>query len=161
MKLMPVRAILVYLAAALVLPACSSGDKVPRNPEPTPAATVKAFCDLDAEGARLTSLTWGKVLPYIAWQDEAGSDRITVISGYRIGEVQQVNTETVAVTVTYDVLGILSQEYRKAPKAETIRFTVIRTSAGWKITEPDFMPPHVLEKAVARHLEETKKLEGR
>jgi hypothetical protein len=33
------------------------------------------------------------------------------------------------------------------------------TDRGWKIMEPDFMPPHVLAKAMVKHLEGTKKSE--
>jgi hypothetical protein len=61
--------------------------------------------------------------------------------------------------VEYQVLGFLSKDYIPSRKTEKVPFQVTRTAAGWKITDPDFLPPHVHTDAIIRHLEETKNLE--
>jgi hypothetical protein len=152
----------IMLAAAVVLfvAGCSREAGVPKNTLATPEETVKAYCELDANGVRLTSQTWSKVLPFIAWSEEAGFDRAVVISGFSIGKVQKKNDKESTITVEYQVLGVVSGDYTAGRKTENIRFKVSKTDRGWKITEPDFMPPHVLAKAMAKHLEGTKKSEA-
>src|SRR5512137_2287426 len=151
--------VMMAMAASLIFAGCSRDSGMPKNTLATPEETVKAYCDLDAQGVRLTSATWSKVLPYISWTEEAGFDRAVVISGFSVGKVQKKNDKESTVTVEYQVLGVVSGDYIAGRKAENIRFTVAKTDRGWKITEPDFMPPHVLAQAMARHLEGTKKSE--
>ena len=153
------RIITIMALAAAMLAGCSRDPGLQRNTLATPEETVKAYCDLDAQGVRLTSTTWSKVLPYISWTEEAGFDRAVVISGFSVGKVQKKNDKESTVTVEYQVLGSVSGDYIAGRKAESIRFTVAKTDRGWKITEPDFMPPHVLAQAMAMHLEGTKKSE--
>lgn len=159
MKNRVVYACVMVVAALVILSGCSKDSGVPKNTLATPEDTVKAYCELDANGARLTSTTWVKVLPYIAWSEEAGFDRAVVISGFNIGKVQKKNDREAMVTVEYQVLGTVSGDYTSARKTESISFKVSMTNRGWKITEPDFMPPHVLARAMTKHLEETKKNE--
>ena len=137
----------------------SKDGKVPRNTLVTPEETVTAYCDLDARGTRLTSETWSKVLPYIAWTEEAGWDRTIVIDGFKIAKSQKQSDTASTITVEYQVLGVLSGDYAQKSKIETVPFTVKKTKDGWKITSPDFMPPHVLLKPMVKHLEGTKNLE--
>ena len=147
------------LVAVLIMAAgCTRDTGMPRNTLPTPEDTVKAYCDLDANGARLTSTTWNKVLPYISWSEEAGFDRAIVISGFRVGMVQKKNDRESIVPVEYQVLGTVAGEYAAGKRTETVRFKVTRTDRGWKIVEPDFLPPHVLAKVMVKHLEGTKQL---
>lgn len=151
----------VFMALVVALAGCRQGAKgqAPRNPLATAEETVRAYAGLDASGARLTSATWQKVLPYIAWTEEAGWDSVIVISGFTIGSAQDVSGDRRTIPVEYDVLGILSQDYRKGRKKETVRFSVRKMEKGWKIVSPDFLPPHVLAERVVRHLEETRDLE--
>jgi hypothetical protein len=154
--------ITVMLIAAIALTmGCKGGQegKAPRNSLATAEETVKAYCDLDAKGTRLTSETWSKVLPYIAWTEEAGWDRSIVIAGYKIAKTQKQSETEVMVSVEYQVLGVLSGDYAQTRKAETVKFKVKKTRDGWKITDPDFMPPHVLLEPMVKHLEGTKNLE--
>ncbi|MEK6743669.1 MAG: hypothetical protein AABZ15_08665 [Nitrospirota bacterium] len=152
--------LVLIMAAVMVLSGCSKDPATPQNTLATPEETVKAYCDLDAKGARLTSATWSKVLPYISWSEEAGFDRAVVISGFSIGKVQKKGDAESAVTVEYQVLGAVSGDYVSGKKTESVRFKVVKTGRGWKISEPDFMPPHVLAKEMAKHLEGTKKNEA-
>jgi hypothetical protein len=151
----------VLLVALIALTSCTRTQegKVPRNTLATPEETVKAYCDLDANAARLTSDTWPRVRPYIAWDEEAGWDRTVVIAGFTITNVRKRSDSETVVTVDYQVTGILSGDYLPSRKTETVKFTVKRTEEGWKITSPDFMPPHVLMKPLIAHLEETRNLE--
>jgi len=153
-------AVLLTTATAS-LTGCTSGQegKIPRNTLATAEETVKAYCDLDAQGMRLTSETWSKVLPYIAWTEEAGWDRTIVISGYTIANTNKQSETTSAITVAYQVLGIVSGDYVQERRTEQVQFKVKKTKDGWKITSPDFMPPHVLLKPMVKHLEGTKNLE--
>lgn len=151
----------LVLLAGLMFIGCTGGQdgKVPRNTLATPEETVKAYCDLDANAVRLTSQTWSKVLPYIAWSEEAGWDRTVVISGYSIAKTQKQSDTASTITVEYQVLGVVSGDYVQKKKAENVPFNVKKTRDGWKITSPDFMPPHVLLKPMVKHLEGTKNME--
>jgi hypothetical protein len=151
--------LLVVMIAISVLAGCSKDPGVPKNTLATPEDTVKTYCELDANGVRLTSTTWMKVLPYIAWSEEAGFDRAVVISGFTVGKAQKKNDKEAAVTVEYQVLGTVAGDYTAARRTESVRFKVSMTDRGWKIVEPDFMPPHVRAAAMAKHLEGTKKSE--
>lgn len=154
--------IAAILFAALALTAgCKVGQegKAPRNTLATAEETVKAYCDLDANAARLTSQTWSKVLPYIVWTEEAGWDKSIVISGYTISKTQTQSETAATVIVEYQVLGVVTGDYVQTKKTENVPFKLKKTKDGWKITSPDFMPPHVLLKPMVKHLEGTKKLE--
>jgi hypothetical protein len=151
----------VILLTVLILIGCTSGQngKITRNTLATPEETVTAYCNLDAGGIRLTSETWSKVLPFIAWTEEAGWDRTIVIEGFRIANVQKQSETASTISVEYQVLGVVSGDYAQTRKIETVPFMVKKTKDGWKITSPDFMPPHVLLKPMVKHLEGTKNLE--
>jgi hypothetical protein len=153
--------ICLMVIVVLMFLGCTSGKdgKVQQNTLATPEETVKAYCDLDANAARLTSQTWSKVLPYIAWTEEAGWDKTIVISDYKITTTQKQSETASTVSVEYQVAGVLSGDYVASKKMEIVKFTVKKTKEGWKITDPDFMPPHVLMKPVVKHLEGTKRLE--
>ena len=97
--------LMLVTAAVMVLSGCSKDTGTPQNTLATPEETVKAYCDLDGKGVRLTSTTWSKVLPYISWSEEAGFDRAVVISGFSIGKVQKTGDKEATVTVEYQVLG--------------------------------------------------------
>jgi len=153
-------ALILFAVVALTVGCTSSQDgKVSRNTLASPEETVKAYCDLDASGMRLTSQTWSKVLPYIAWTEEAGWDRTIVISGYTVAKTQKQSDTAATITVEYQVLGTVSSDYAQAKKTENIPFKVKKTKEGWKITSPDVMPPHVLLKSMVKHLEGTKNME--
>jgi hypothetical protein len=61
--------------------------------------------------------------------------------------------------VEYQVLGVVSGDYSQTKKTENVPFKLKKTKDGWKITTPDFMPPHVLLKPMVKHLEGTKNME--
>jgi hypothetical protein len=153
-----IRIIFVLAVMLTSLNGCKGAQegKVPRNTLATAEETVKAYCDLDGMGTRLTSESWPKVLPYISWTEEAGWDRTIVIMDCRIVKTQKESESAATVSVEYQVIGVLSGDYTPSRRTETIKFRVKKTKDGWKITDPDFMPPHVLLKPMVKHLEGTK-----
>jgi hypothetical protein len=82
-----------------------------------------------------------------------------IIAGFKVSAGPKAADAGTTIVAEYDVRGILSQDYVRSPRTETVRFVVRRTDAGWKITDPDFMPPHVMREPLFRHLEETKNRE--
>lgn len=152
---------MVLVLAMIVMAGCSrsANEPSPKNTLATAEETVKAFCDLDGNAVRLTSETWSRILPYISWTEEAGWDRTVVIESYRLSKTEYRSERSAVVSVEYDVAGNLSLDYVPSHTKETVLFAVQKTKDGWKIKEPDFMPPHVLMKPLIKHLRETKRLE--
>lgn len=159
---------MVMAATVSVTPGCKGGvkngkkeskPKMARNTLATAEATVRAYLDLDGQGNRLTSKTWPKVLPYISWKEEAGWDKVTVISGYEVKKTDKKSDGLSNVTVNFDVQGTVASDYQSSRHIETVMFVVKKTDAGWKITDPDTFRPHVLINPMITHLEETKDYE--
>ena len=159
------RILVVIVAVIAAISGCKGNgnsvkkDRVVRNPLSTAEETVRAYCELDAKGVRLTSKTWSKVLPYISWKEEMGWDRLTVISDFEVGAPEKKKERLAVIPVTFRVIGTLAQDYRSAATTERVTFTLKRTDAGWKIVSPDSMQPHVYINPVVTHLEETKNFE--
>ena len=140
---------------AALMSGCKSGSErssKTANSLRTPEDVVKAFCDLDGAGKRLSSLTWPEVLPYIAWKDEAGWDTVIVISGYKLTGVQSTKSGS-HVTVEYSVVGESSRDFAILKSVEKVRFNLRKTGKGWKIESPDSLMPHVLAKPLIAHFE--------
>ena len=57
-------------------------NKIYSNTLKSPEEVVKVFCDLDANGKRLSSTTWSEMLPYIMWPDEPGWDTVILVTSY-------------------------------------------------------------------------------
>jgi len=149
------------LVAALVIAVslaagCKGAQKNNINPLTTAAETVKAYCELDAAGKRLSSETWKQVLPYISWSEEPGWDSVVVITGYQVVAITEHSATHATITVDYQVLGTSSRDFVSMKKTESITFSVRKTGKGWKIKSPDFMLPHVLPKPLIAHLESVK-----
>lgn len=119
----------------------------------TAEETVRALCDLDANGRRLSSLTWKEVRPYISWTDEPGWDTVIVISGYRVASVNEKSNSLSTVTVEYQVIGSSSSEFIPAKTVESVEFIVRKTARGWKIKSPNYLLPHVLVRPLIAHVE--------
>ncbi|MHB8844232.1 MAG: hypothetical protein ACYC7L_05725 [Nitrospirota bacterium] len=64
-----------------------------------------------------------------------------------------------SVTVNFDILGTVASDYQSSRHIETVAFTVKKTDADWKITDPDTFRSHVLINPMITHLEETKDFE--
>lgn len=152
--------IVTVICALLAMTACESKPKVNRTALLTPEEVVKVFCDLDASGKRLSSLTWSEMLPYISWPEEAMESVAVVISGYKILKAKKTN-ESADILVEYNVVGKYWPEKLTPIKTvEKVTFIVIKTEAGWKIKSPDTMVPHVHSQSLITHLKRIIKKES-
>ncbi len=70
-----------------------------------PEATVRRFCDIDGEGARLGSATWDRIAPFLVRDNEPGSDCAVVVRSYRV-DVVAIRDQEARVRVRYDVAGV-------------------------------------------------------
>lgn len=121
----------------------TQGDKYPSTPE----GVVEKFCQLDAEGWRLSSKTYESMLPLVTWPEEitAGETMrvIHLISGFKLGN-PTIQDSIAKVTVEYQYLGSTDTlEFSEAKrKRRTIIFELIRQNDKWKIQKP-LTAPHV------------------
>ena len=111
----------------------------------TATAVVRRYCQLDFDGARLSSESWNQVKDLIAWQAEPGWDTAVVVSSLEETMVTRRGS-TAIITVKYDVLGhsggLDGQEFMAEPKEEMVSFTVYSHGQNWLIERP-VIPPHV------------------
>ncbi len=139
----------------------NSKPKIYSNSLKTPDEVVKAFCDLDAAGIRLSSLTWSEMLPYISWREEAMENVAIVISRYKISSSKKTD-KAAEILVEYAIIGkYWPEKLTPAKTIEKVPFSVIKTDAGWKINSPDTMVPHVYAESLIKQLESVKKRENK
>ena len=85
---------------------------------------------------------------WIAWPQDPGYDRKTVVSGFSIGTPRWVG-DTIHVPVCYDVLGVLWSGGQKDKRFEpgdtvyTVDFVLMKLDAKWQLARPQ-LEPHVL-----------------
>jgi hypothetical protein len=116
-----------------------------------PKEVVQQFCQLDAEGYRLSSDGVWRTEPLVAWSGEPGWDNVIVISDYRVIKVEAVGKKAM-VTVKYFILGSTdSIEFVKLNREEEIIFELGMINGNRKITKPQ-LPPHVSKATIVRHL---------
>lgn len=99
-----------------------------------PEDVVRRYCNLDEQGARLSSERWKETAALVTWPDEPGWDEVTVITGFRIASVKTTGDQS-TVTVAYDVVGVNGKTMR-----ETVPFKLTRINKRWQITEPQIQP---------------------
>jgi hypothetical protein len=68
----------------------------------TPSDVVRKFCQLDYEGARLSSVTYKKIIPLVAYPEEPGWDIVIGIRSYEIKK-EQIQRNKAEVIVVYDL----------------------------------------------------------
>ena len=147
-------------AACVVLVARGVVAKSPRK-SATPSDVVRQYCELDMEGARLSSQNphVAKVFSLVTWSEEPGWDSATVIRGFEVVGVR-AGRQTSAVTVRYEVLGEMSgvsvATSRRIP--ELVTFVVRRSETGWKIDRP-LIRPHISADAAIAALNDLLRVE--
>lgn len=137
-------AALLWLAAGpAAAPAATGGLKH------SPTEVIKKYLHLDQKGARLDSLSFDAVAPYIAWQHEPAWGRVVVIREFSVPEDYRqweiVNPLEVVIPVRVRVLGSVYLETAGfVPEEDSIevRFRVKAIKNRWRIVEP-MLPPHV------------------
>ena len=123
-----------------------------------PTEILKRYFTLDSKGARLESLSYETVAPYVAWKDEPVWGHAVVIEDFKIiDETSQweiVNNLEVVIPVEFKVLGLVY--YEKAifiPEVgpEVVRVRVKAVRNRWRIVEP-VLPPHIGQKRMINHV---------
>lgn len=123
-----------------------------------PTEILKRYFTLDSKGARLESLSYETVAPYVAWKDEPVWGHAVVIEDFKvINEISRwevVNNLEVVIPVEFKVLGLVY--YEKAifiPEAgpEVVRVRVKAVRNRWRIVEP-VLPPHIGHKRMINHV---------
>jgi len=117
-----------------------------------PANVVKAYLSLDMKGARLESMSWETLRPYVNWTRELSWGIVVVIENYEvIDEIKAwevVNLLEVWIPVKFKVLGTMEWDevvFKPEPHVEEVRFHVKAVGDRWRIIEPT-LPPHVGQK---------------
>ena len=115
----------------------------------SPADIVKRYVLLDQKGARLDSMSFDALAPYIDWKEEPAWGRVVVIQeadvpeDYRKWEI--INNLDVVIPVTFRVRGSVYLEtaaFVPEEKTEEVRFHVKEVRNIWRIVSP-VIPPHV------------------
>ncbi|MCH8287386.1 hypothetical protein IIB79_12830 [candidate division KSB1 bacterium] len=117
----------------------------------SPLEIVTEYCQLDFEGARLSSKTW---------ESGAGWDAIAVVSGFKV-KTLTTNGNKSEVEIKYDYLGSLSGSTWRSSKDKeasvnrtdrTFVFILEKVDNAWLIKKP-MISPHVSLAVVINHLE--------
>ena len=123
-----------------------------------PTEILKRYFTLDSKGARLESLSYETVAPYVAWKDEPVWGHAVVIEDFKvIDETSQweiVNNLEVVIPVEFKVLGLVYYEkavFIPEPGPEVVRVRVKAVRNRWRIVEP-VLPPHIGHKRMINHV---------
>ena len=123
-----------------------------------PTEILKRYFTLDSKGARLESLSYETVAPYVAWKDEPVWGHAVVIEDFKIiDETSQweiVNNLEVVIPVQFKVLGLVYYEkaiFIPEPGPEVVRVRVKAVRNRWRIVEP-VLPPHIGHKRMINHV---------
>ena len=115
----------------------------------SPVEIVKNYVRLDQKGARLDSMSFDALMPYIHWREEPAWDRIVIIQGadspedYRKWEI--INNLEVVIPVIFRVRGLVflkTATFVPEEHAEEVRFHVQAVGNHWRIIGP-VIPPHI------------------
>lgn len=114
-----------------------------------PADIVKKYLSLDKRGARLHSLSYEALRPYVEWTEEPSWGQVVVIQEYSVSddirEWEIVSSTEARIPVTFRILGVMHWEaatFLSEPKEETMMVRVRAVLNKWRISAPMF-PPHV------------------
>lgn len=142
--------ILCFFFAMLSFPINSIGGSGSMYPI-TPEGVVQKFCELDADGKRISGDTMSDILGLVNWR-ETGADRIAVIRDFKVGKA--IITDSKAeVAVEYDVIGTTdAMEFQVITRKKIVPYKYKLLKNGrWKIDEPISLP-HVHWKIAIEHL---------
>lgn len=126
----------------------------------SPAEIVKKYVSLDQKGARLDSLSFDALSPFIDWREEPSWGRVVVIREVTVAEHYKqwniINSLEVVIPVTFQVLGSVyldSAGFVPEPGTEEVRVRVKSVRNRWRIIEP-VLPPHVGQKRMVNFVRE-------
>ena len=117
--------------------------------EQSPAEIVKRYVRLDQKGARLDTMSFDVLSPYIDWKEEPAWGRVVIIQEAEIPEDYRkwdiISKLEVVIPVTFRVLGSVYLEsaiFVPEEETEEVRFRVESVRNKWRIVAP-MIPPHI------------------
>lgn len=124
--------LLIFFVLILACANSSKEEKKIRN-------IVEKFCNLDFEGSRLSSKTWSKIRPFIAYEEEPGWDAVIGIRSYNIHSIL-IDDRKANVTVKYDIIRAYPTNFEslELKKYETTIINLINKQGEWLIK--DYVP---------------------
>ena len=125
-----------------------------------PAGLVKVYLSLDSRGARLDSMSWESLRPYVNWKDEPAWGHMVVIESYEvIDDIKRwdvISNIEVLIPVEFRALGSVywnTAGFLPEKQVEQVKFRIKAVNSRWKIMEP-MLPPHVSQKRLINHVRE-------
>ncbi|MBH0181808.1 MAG: hypothetical protein HP490_09080 [Nitrospira sp.] len=115
----------------------------------SPAEIVKRYVRLDQKGARLETMGFDVLAPYVDWKEEPSWDHVVVIQEAIVPEDYRkwtiIDNLDIIIPVTFRVRGSVnfkSAVFVPEDKTEEVRFHVKAVRNNWRIVEP-VIPPHI------------------
>jgi hypothetical protein len=117
--------------------------------DPGPQNVVREFCQLDANGARLGSVS-RELSPLVGWIFEPAWDVVLFITGYQIGSTRPLEEGRLAVDVEYAVVGeATALGFEAVAYRDRVTFVLdTPDEISWRIQSP-MVPPHVFAARMA------------
>jgi hypothetical protein len=144
--------LLLVLVFSVLLPlGIGVADQKSKYPA-TPGGVVQQFCQLDAEGKRLSSDTMAEITKFVTWE-EIGGEVIFIIDSFNVGKAT-IDGNKASVPVDYRTIGSTDtiQFSEPSPKwANPYIYRLIKKNGVWKIDAP-VSAPHVHWKTAIAHL---------
>jgi hypothetical protein len=133
---------LTVMALAGITPGATAADLGPQG-------VVRAFCQIDGFGQRVSVAGWTEVAPLVGWTLEPAWDHVVLISGYSVDPPRSTQGGSMVVNVTYGVVGQLSAGgLDTSTNTESVVYEVQPSGdSGWRIAGPP-PPPHIFNNRV-------------
>src|SRR5574341_1877534 len=126
-----------------------------------PADLVRVYLSLDTRGARLDSMSWETLKPYVNWKEEPSWGHMVVIEGYEVvDDIKRwdvISNVEVLIPVEFRAVGAVywgTAAFLPGKQVEQVKFRVKAVNSRWKIVEP-MLPPHVTLRRVVNHVRES------
>ncbi len=119
----------------------------PRDPAALlpPRNLVRRFCEMDAQGFRLSSDTAKRMQELTTFKSLPDYNGFDVLAGYQVISAKP-NSQGVLVAVDYNVLGRfeIGVGYTPNPRTETVEFQTVGSDDDWKIVgNEDLITPRI------------------
>lgn len=123
-----------------------------------PSDLVRVYVSLDSKGARLESLSFESLRPYVNWTEEPPWGHAVVIEGFEVVDDvkrwQIVSNTEVVIPVRYRTVGAVywnTASFIPDRQVEEVGFRIKAVRSRWKLVEP-ILPPHVLLKRFTNYV---------
>lgn len=97
--------------------------------------TVENFCRLDFEGARLSSNSWSKIRPLIAYEEELGWDTALGILAYQIDTIS-ITGNKANVVVRYEIVKAYPSDFSPSELKDlkVVQFNLVKKNNNWLLS---------------------------